>query len=171
VYASQGKGAITWHAVRKDDRWRCMDIPIEVPHNLYSYRHELIGVYEGLSDMTARSGRIKRIECHCDNKVGIDKINLPVMNPGAMVAADMDVVIAIKKVAEDNPETAVQFKHVKGHANAKKPKHQCSRIEQINIDCNEEAGMRVESGDPHTPYSPLPGAKCMLKVKGLWISQ
>lgn len=31
--------------------------------------------------------------------------------------------------------------------------------------------MRVESGDSHTPYSPLPGAKCMLKVKGSWISQ
>jgi hypothetical protein len=109
--------------VTTDDRRRCMDIPIEVPHNSYSYRHELIGVYEGLSDMTTRSGRIKRIDCHCDNKAGIDKINLPVMNPGAMVAADMDVVLAIKKVVEDNPETVVRFNHVKGHANAKKPKY------------------------------------------------
>jgi hypothetical protein len=62
VYASQGKGAITWHAVTKDDRRRCMDIPIEVPHNSYSYCHELIGVYEGFSDMATRSGRIKRID-------------------------------------------------------------------------------------------------------------
>jgi hypothetical protein len=93
-----------WHAVTKDDRRRCMDIPIEVPRNSYSYCHELIGVYEGLADMTARPGKIKKIDCHCDNKAGIDKIQLPVMHPGAMVAADMDVVLAIKKVVEDNSD-------------------------------------------------------------------
>lgn len=31
--------------------------------------------------------------------------------------------------------------------------------------------MRIELGDVHTPDSPLPGAKCMLKVKGSRISQ
>jgi hypothetical protein len=171
VYPSQGKGAVTWHAVTKDNRRRSMDIPIEVQYNSYSYRHELIGVYEGLYDMTVRPGQIKRIDCHCDNKAGIDKIKLPVLNPGAMAAADMDVVLAIKQLVEENPDMAIHFKHVKGHANEKKPRHQCSRIEQINIDCDEEAGMRVESGDPPTPYSPLPGAKCMIKVRGSWISQ
>jgi hypothetical protein len=120
--------------------------------------------------MTARPGKIKKIDCHCDNKAGIDKIQLPVMHPGAMVAADMDVVLAIKKVVEDNSDIAIGFKHVKGHANAKKPKHQCARIEQVNIDCDERAERRVESGELPTPYSPLPGAKCMLKVKGSWIS-
>jgi hypothetical protein len=61
VHVSKEKGAITWHAVTKDDRRRCMDIPIEVPRNSYSYRHELIGIYEGLYNMTVRREKSKAL--------------------------------------------------------------------------------------------------------------
>jgi hypothetical protein len=51
VHLEQEKGAITWHAVTEDDRRLSMDIPIEVPRHSYSYRHELVGIYEGLSEL------------------------------------------------------------------------------------------------------------------------
>jgi hypothetical protein len=69
----------------------------------------------------------------------------------------------------DNPQIAISFQHVKGHANKNKPKHQCSRVEQINIDCDEKAELRVQADTPPTPYLPLPGAECMVKISGSWI--
>jgi hypothetical protein len=51
VHLEKEKGAITWHAVTNDDRRLSMDIPIEVPRHSYSYRHELLGIYEGLSEL------------------------------------------------------------------------------------------------------------------------
>jgi len=51
VHLEKEKGAITWHAVTNDDRRLSMDIPIEVPHHSYSYRHKLVGIYEGLSEL------------------------------------------------------------------------------------------------------------------------
>ena len=170
VHLEKEKGAITWHAVTRNDEKLSMDIPIEVPRHSYSYRHELVGIYEGLSELVTRHQKIKNIVCHCDNEAGIEKIKCPVRNPGAMTAADMDIILAIQKIVKENSHIAISFKHVKGHANRNKPKHKCSRIEQINIDCDEEAELRVQSGTPPSPYSPLPGAKCMVKVSGSWIS-
>jgi hypothetical protein len=126
VHLEQEKGAITWHAVTEDDRRLSMDIPIEVPRHSYSYCHELVGIYEGLSELVSRPQVIKKIICHCDNQAGIDKIKKPVQNPGAMMAADMDIILAIQKLVQDNPHITISFKHVKGHANKNKPKHLCS---------------------------------------------
>lgn len=170
VHLEKEKGAITWHAVTSDNRRLSMDIPIEVPRNSYSYRHELVGIYVGLSELVDCPQQIKKRTCHCDNEAGIEKIKHPVRNPGAMTAADMDIILAIQKLVNDHSEIAISFKHVKGHANKNKPKSQCTRIEQINIDCDEEAELRVQQNATHTPYSPLPGAKCMVKVHGSWIS-
>lgn len=156
VHLEKEKGAITWHAVTENDEKLSMDIPIEVPRHSYSYRHELVGVYEGLSELVTRHQKIKKIVCHCDNEAGIEKIKRPVRNPGAMTAADMDIILAIQKIVKENSHIAISFKHVKGHANKNKPKHQCSRIEQININCDKEAELRVQSGTPPSPYSPLP---------------
>jgi hypothetical protein len=68
VHVAKEKGAITWHAVTEDNRRLSMDIPIEVNRNSYSYRHELIGVHKGLSEMLLKCRRIRKITCHCDNE-------------------------------------------------------------------------------------------------------
>lgn len=53
-----------------------------------------------------------------------------------------------------------------------KPKRLYTWIEQINIDCDEEAKLRFQANDTPTPYSPLPGAKskCMVQVCGSLVS-
>ena len=170
VHTEKEKGAITWQAVTEDDRRLSMDIPIEVPRHSYSYRHELMGIYEGLSGLLQRRKDIKKITCHCDNEAGIEKVKSTVRNPGAMTAADMDVVLAIQKLVHDNTAITITFQHVQGHADKKKMKSQCTKIEQLNIECDEEAELRVQKDHPPTPYSPLPGAKCMVKIQGTWIS-
>jgi hypothetical protein len=72
------KGAITWHAVTPDDKRLSMDIPIAVPRSSYSYRHELLRIYEGLFGLLRGRKQIKKIVCHCDNEAGIEKIKCPV---------------------------------------------------------------------------------------------
>jgi hypothetical protein len=194
VHVEKEKGAICWHAVTSDNRRLSLNIPIEVSRNSYSYRHELIGIYEGLSELTSRRRQIKRITCHCDNEAGIDKIQRHIYSPSATTSADMDVILAIKKIV-NGPEISMTFQHVKGHADKDKPKHKCTRIEQINIDCDEEAEeckgkpkhkcTRIEqinidcdeeaeecvqSNIIPTPYHPLPGSKCVVRIAGTWIS-
>lgn len=87
-----------------------------------------------------------------------------------MSSPDMDVILAIKQLLEDHPAIPVAFRHVKGHANEKKPKHKCSWIEQVNIDCDEEAEECVEKNFIPTPFAPLPGSRCMIKISGRWIT-
>jgi hypothetical protein len=64
VHVEKEKGAICWHAVTSDNRRLSFNIPIEVSRQSYSYRHELIGIYEGLSEMMSRRRGVKRITCH-----------------------------------------------------------------------------------------------------------
>ena len=170
VHVEKEKGAICWHAVTSDNRRLSFNIPIEVSSHSYSYRHELIGIYEGLSEMTSRRRRVKRISCHCDNEAGIDQIKRPIYSPSATTSSDMDVILAIKQIVENHPEIQITFQHVNGHADKDKPKHKCTRIEQINIDCDTEAEECVNSGIVPSPYNPLPGARCMVKIAGTWIS-
>jgi hypothetical protein len=49
-----------------------------------------------LSEILLKRRRIQKITCHCDSEAGIEKIKRPIYNPGAMTAADMDIVLAIK---------------------------------------------------------------------------
>ena len=44
------------------------------------------------------------------------------------------------------------------------------RIEQIHIDCDEEAEECVQSDIIPTRYHPLPGSKCVVRIAGTWIS-
>jgi hypothetical protein len=155
---------------RRQEKTKYMDIPIEVEQTSYSYRHELIGIYEGLFEILTNRKRIRRVTCHCDNEAGIEKIMKPIYSPAELMAPDMDVVMAIKQLLEDHSEIPVNFKHVHGHADRKKPKHKCSWIEQVNIDCDEEAEECVKEDHTPTPFHPLPGARCMLKIAGKWIT-
>jgi hypothetical protein len=91
VHVEKEKGAITWHAVTKDKKRLSMDVPIEVDHNSYSYRHKLIGIYEGLSEILENRKRIRSVTCHCDNEAGIGRIQKPIYSPAEMTAPDMDV--------------------------------------------------------------------------------
>ena len=142
---------------------------IEVPPKLYSYRHELIGIYDGLKFTNERRPNIQSFTCHCDNKSGINKLTLPIQSPGDMMRPDMDVVMAIKDYVLRN-EINIDYAHVKGHADRKSTKEACTRLMRINIDCDEDAEQCVQSGIRPTKFIPLPGSKCMVKYGHQWIT-
>ena len=82
---------------------------------------------------------------------------------------DMDVVMAIREYVKKH-QLSVDFKHVKGHADRSKSKHECSRIEQLNIDCDEDAEICVQSGQQPQAFKPLPGSKCMVQIRNEWVT-
>jgi hypothetical protein len=60
VHVEKEKGAIlTWLAVTTGNQRLSMDVPIEVNQNSYSYRHELIGIYEGLPEILENCKHIR----------------------------------------------------------------------------------------------------------------
>ena len=162
VHVDRGEGAVCWHAVAPDETRLSASRPIEVPPKSYSYRHELIGIYDGLKFTNERRPHIQSFTCHCDNKSGIDKLTLPIQSPGDMMRPDMDVVMAIKEYVF-RQDIDVDYAHVKGHADRNSTREACTRLEQINIDCDEDAEQCVQSGMRPDKFFPLPGSKCMVK--------
>lgn len=65
----------------------------------------------------------------------------------------------------------ITFKHVKGHVDRERPCSQWTRIETIQVACDEAAETCVKMGLTPDPFRPLPGARCMLRVQNRWISQ
>ena len=169
VHVDRMKGAICWHAVDNNGNRLSASKPIEVPPKSYSYRHELLGIYDGLKFTLESRPNIKSATCHCDNKSGIDKIILPIHSPGDLMRPDMDIVMAIKAYVSEN-KLDVGFEHVKGHADKDKPREACTELEQVNIDCDEGAEARVQSGDCPSKFKPLPGSKCMVRYGSKWIT-
>ena len=146
VHVERQKGAVCWHAVNEFDQRLCGTKPVPVSDKSYSYRHELVGIYDGLNFTHSNRPLINEYKCHCDNEAGIQKLILPFKAPGELMRPDADVIMAIKQFVIDK-SLKVTYHHVKGHANAKKAKEDCNRIEQINIDCDEDADHRVQHGD------------------------
>jgi hypothetical protein len=114
VHVEAEKGAINWHIVDSEGRIRSVSKPLEVHNDSYSYRHELHGIYEGLVDTLETHPEVEVIECHCDNEAGVLKVQQPELYPGEMIAADMDIVLAIRGVIA-RARTQIILKHVKGH--------------------------------------------------------
>ena len=84
------------------------------------------------------------------------------------MVADMDIVMAIQNLVQRSGKN-ISFFHVMGHADKKKEPADITRLERQNISCDEEANACVERNNEPTPIQPLPGARCMLKIKNRWI--
>jgi hypothetical protein len=114
---------------------------------------------------------VKVIECHCDNEAGVLKVQRPELYPGEMIAADMDLVLAIRGViARAHCQCQIFLKHVKGHVDRDRPRSEWTFIESINVACDEEAEKCVEMGITPLPFHPLPGDRCLLRVHDGWIT-
>jgi hypothetical protein len=83
--------------------------------------------------------------------------------------ADMDVVMAIKALLSD-AETEFTFEHVPGHAERRKRPSEMTRMERANMACDKEAGEKVAMNEAPVPFSPLPGCRCMLRIRNRWIT-
>ena len=170
VHTDTCKGAICWHAVSSSDERLSASRPVRITETSYSYREELVGIYDGIKYTNDHRPLITDYTCHCDNEAGINKLSHPLSSPGAHMEKDADVIMAIHHLIQDK-RLNVEFKHVKGHANEKKKLSECTAIELINIDCDEGAEECVQSGMTAPQFHPFPGSKCMIQVDGEWVTE
>jgi hypothetical protein len=169
VYVEQSVGAAAWRAILEDDSTYSARITLDVNSDSYSYREELMGIYFAIRDILIRLPKIRKVTCHCDSKSAIDKINDKFEDPGQLMKADMDIVMAIKSLLRET-ETDFTFEHVPGHAERRKRPSEMTRMERANVACDKEAGEKVAMNEAPVPFSPLPGCRCMLRIRDRWIT-
>ena len=146
----RGEGATTWCAVNQNDDMQSVDRPLEVYNTSYSYREEMLGIYYGLDHIITTLPNVEVIRCHCDNEAGINKINGPIITPGQLMGQDMDVVMAIKHLAQKSGKQ-VTFAHVEGHVETKRPGEEPTRLERFDQMCDEEANLCVRDINTKIP--------------------
>eukprot|EP00956_Cyclotella_meneghiniana_P018460 scaffold30735_cov52-Cyclotella_meneghiniana.AAC.7 len=168
VHVAQEKGAVCWRAVNEEEQMYSQRFPVEFEKDSYSYRQELIGLYHALRTVIKKFPKLEQIRCHCDNKAGIDKVKQPTYGPGEVSGPDMDVILAIREIVKKEEELMISFHHVMGHADEKKEEEDITRIEHHNIGCDDGAELSVD--DTPRPFHPLKGSKCMLRIRGRWIT-
>jgi hypothetical protein len=171
VHVEQAAGAAAWQILLEDGRKYSARITLDVYQDSYSYREELMGIYNRLRDVLRRFPRVKAITFHCDCKSAIDRLRMQIEHPGQLMKADMDIVLAIKKLVE-LAEAEVQFVHIKGHAERRKPisQSQMTTLERANMEVDRDAEAKVALGETPIPFAPLPGSRCMLWIKNKWIT-
>jgi len=91
------------------------------------------------------------------------------MYPGQFLSADMDIVLAIQKLITDS-EVILSLNHIQGHPEERKRKDDFTKIELANWECDRDA--EEYSILPVSPqqYAPLPGARCVIRIGGEWLS-
>jgi hypothetical protein len=169
VHVDKCKAAVSWRIVTPANKRRVVCMPLEAYKDTYSYRQESVGIYHGLADTISQFSKVSAIRYHCDNKAGIDKIQKPAVSPGALMASDMDVIMAIQQLVE-TVQIPVTFHHVKGHTD-RQGGREPNRIERENIACDEGAEECIALNLSPLPFRPPPGARCMVSVQGVWIGQ
>jgi hypothetical protein len=113
--------------------------------------------------------KVQAISCHCDSEAAISKSREAPAYPGQFVTADMDIILAIQRLVQDS-ETRISFNHVPGHPEKRKRKEDFTFIELANWECDRDAEEHITSPVPPYQYVPLKGAKCVVKIRGEWLS-
>jgi hypothetical protein len=170
VFVDRCKAAVAFQIQNEAEERFFASIPMEAYPGTYSYREELRGLFLGLKLSIAKFPTCKTLTCHCDCESGIRKLTTPIQSPGQLMAPDMDVVLAIKKIVQDaGPEMEVTFKHIRGHPEKRKRREDFTPIERMNADCDEYGDICAIEHTP-VPFRPFEGSRCMMKIGSQWIS-
>jgi hypothetical protein len=84
------------------------------------------------------------------------------------MSSDMDIILSVQQMT-NNTSIPVGFHHVKGHADRQRTRA-LTRIKKENIECDEAAEECIGLNLTPAPFSPTPGARCMVSVNGMWLS-
>lgn len=93
---------------------------LERMSSLSSYRSELEGIYRGLKQISASQLRPNHVTQWCDNKAAVDRSNIGLLYPGAMLNVDADILLAITHTRKElGNDTSVVCNHVYGHQDSR----------------------------------------------------
>ena len=89
---------------------------LEKMSSLSSYQSELEGMYRGLRQIEISDLAPSHIQQWCDNEAAVDKSNRSLYNPGMMLTADADIILAMEHTRTNlAKDTVVTCRHVFGH--------------------------------------------------------
>ena len=164
-------------------------------NSLTSYRSELEGIYRGLRHIQHLNMTPTFIHQWCDSKSAVDNSNRDPPNPGAMIAPEADILLAIRHLRLQMAASTITCRHVYGHQDTRRrinppPTQRCEDHTptedvspplppeaRINIECDqiadETAQFAIECNGldlPPTIENPLPGSLAGLRIGSTWIT-
>ena len=143
----------SWHFVRQGSaKRRRVAQSFEYMRNGHSYRYEIKTYYHALADANSTLSKPHNISQHMDCESALKRIKGKILKPSHTMENDMDLILAYKKLQDESIHT-VRHEWVMGHADSKKddPK-KITRIEAVNIDCDNDANDQVERNDRPPPF-------------------
>lgn len=172
VKVADGRAAGAWHIYHDRNNRRRVTKTVDLPTHSHSYRGELETFYHALRDATSSLQYPHKIIQCMDNKGGLTTLDTPIAGPTATMGTDMDLAMAYKKLADNCPQHQVERRWVMGHADVKKKDEPetITPLEHVNIDCDLDAGDRMELQETPQPFQGLSGYKAMLKLGGQWVT-
>lgn len=93
---------------------------LEPMTSLSSYRSKLEGIYRGLKQILASNLRPQQVMQWCDNKAAVDRSNVGLNYPGAMLTTDADILLAISHTQKEMTDTNFICRHVYGHQDSRR---------------------------------------------------
>ena len=182
-----------WMVMDTDSRYMQACFLLRNINSITSYRSELEGIYRGLRHIQFLDLNPVEIQQWCDSKSAVDNSNRDPPTPGAMIAPDADIILAIRHLRMQMDSSEITCRHVYGHQDSRRrgtpstpttgntptshsPAH-LSREAIINIECdriaNETALAALERNDVDpgpTIDTPLPGSRACLRIGRVWIT-
>ena len=167
-----GQAAGAWHIYHDRKNRRRVTKTVDLPSHGHSYRGELETFLHAFRDSTSLLKYPHKIIQYMDNEGGLTTLDTPIGSPTATMSTDMDLAMAYKHHLDTCPQHQVERRWVMGHADSKKKDEPetITPIEQVNIDCDRDAGERMELKETPQPFTGLPGYKAMLKLGGQWVT-
>ena len=153
VLLHEGKAACSWilHHSEKSQLRACYIL--EPMTSLSSYRSELEGIYRGLKQILTSRLTPQQVTQWCDNKAAVDRSNVGLNYPGAMLTADADILLAISHTRKEMTDTTFLCRHVYGHQDSRRQKTTGEQRTDAEEDSNQE---RKTSGEEDTDIDSTP---------------
>ena len=169
VHTRLKKAAVAWLISGTPDNQRQAVIRKTAFEDSTSYRLELEGMYDSLTDAQQHLPDPTTIKMHCDCESGIKKLGTTIRKPRDVMAAEMDMIMALQQLQAESIHD-IAFFWVKGHADKDRPVSKLTNEEQMNVQCDTNANDCVAADTPDHPFTPLPGTRAMLKLGTKWIT-
>jgi ribonuclease HI len=171
VEVANGRAAGAWHIYHDKDARRRVARTIEHLKHAHSYRDEMTIMYHALADAETALRHPHKIIQMMDNEAGLNTLDTPITYPSQTMGTDMDVTLAYQKLRSESKHT-VDVKWVMGHADRKKKNNpqDITPSEYTNIDCDEEASLRLSDEATPAAFHPFPGYKAMLRLGQDWVT-
>ena len=115
VHLADEVATCAWMVMDTDSTYMQACFLLQNVNSLTSYRSKLEGIYRGLRHIQFLNLKPVEIQQWCNSKSAVDNSNCELSTPGAMIAPDVDILLAIQHLRSQMISTTITCQHVYGH--------------------------------------------------------